>query len=217
MRLIEAERRVIEKLQLQLQQTRESARTSSEQQAKLAYDALAGGEASAQAALTEVEDTISKSQSRARSAEIALKGAQDKLESLQGERRAIYVDERRDAYAAQAVQLIHDDAAALESVLTQMSAVRDAFRKRLQTMEQIAMEANLDVVRTHGRVRQNLSHAVAQRAEFQSTWMSLENRQIFSGPVSTLLQTTLRSLVPELLEDAPDARARGEEEERRAV
>jgi hypothetical protein len=85
---IEAERRTIECLQGNLQQTREEARKAEETQGRLPYKALGEGEA---AALTKAEEVLSKSQARAKSAEIALKAAQDKLDGLQQERQEAFL------------------------------------------------------------------------------------------------------------------------------
>src|SRR5262249_60475901 len=89
--VIESERRTIERLQGNLQQSREEARKAEETQGRLAYKALGEGEAAAQADLTKAEELLSKSQARAKSAEIALKGAQDKLHAMQREREEAFV------------------------------------------------------------------------------------------------------------------------------
>src|SRR5215475_7632486 len=71
---IESERRTIERLQGNLNQPREEARKAEETQGRFAYKAPGEGEAAAQADLTKAEELLSKSQARAKSAEIALKG-----------------------------------------------------------------------------------------------------------------------------------------------
>jgi hypothetical protein len=86
----------------------------------------------------------------------------------------------------------------LEAAVLQMSVVRESISQRLKKMEAIALEANLDVARVHGRVRQNLTHCIAQRAEFATGWMSRQNREIFRGPIGPLIETTLKQLIPEL-------------------
>jgi hypothetical protein len=198
---IEAERAMIAKLQLNCQRSREEARRAEETQGRLAYKALGEGEAQAQAALVEAEELLSKSQSRARSSEIALAASQGKLESLQSERQQLFLEQKRAEYAAQAVELIRDDAEQLESALQLMSAAREGIRDRLKKMEAIALQAGIDTARTHNRVRENLRHAVECRGQFESVWLSKENRETFKQPVSTLLQQTLKSVIPEIEEE----------------
>ena len=200
---IEAERRTIERLQGNLQQMREEARKAEEIQERLAYKALGEGEAAAQEALTKAEELLSKSQARAKSAEIALKAAQDKLDALQRERQEAFFAQKRDEYAREVVELLKTDAEELEKALSMMSQAREAIRERLKKMEALAIQAGLDPSRTHKRVRENLRHAIEQRAQFDSVWMAKEARESFRQPIPILLQATLKNLIPELEEAEP--------------
>src|SRR5262249_47968368 len=141
---IEAERRTIERLQGNLQQTREETRKAEETQGRLAYKALGEGEAAAQVDLTEAEELLSKSQARAKSAEIALKTAQDKLVDLQQERQEAFFAQRRGEYAREAVELLKGDAEELESALILMTAAREGIRDRLRKMEALGLQAGID-------------------------------------------------------------------------
>lgn len=181
---IEAERKTIAWLQANSQQAREAERTAEEQQGRLAYKALAEGEPQATAALTQAEELLSKSQARAKSADIALKTSQQKLDELQRERQQLIIEQAKAAYAAEAVELIRDDGESLEAALGLMSASREAIRNRLKKMELHAMDAGIDTARTHGRLRETLRHAA--------------NREIFKQPVSVLLQSVLKNLIPEI-------------------
>src|SRR5215475_10393966 len=125
-RAIEAERRTIERLQGNLQQMREEARKAEETQGWLAYKALGEGEAAAQADLTRAEELLSKSQARAKSAEIALKAAQDKLDGLQQERQEAFFAQKRDEYAREVVELLKTNAEELEKALSSMTGAREA-------------------------------------------------------------------------------------------
>jgi hypothetical protein len=197
---IEGERRTIERLQGNLQQMREEACKAEEAQGRLAYKALGEGQAAAQADLTKAEEVLTKSQTRAKSAEIALKAAQDKLDGLQQERQEAFFAQKRDEYAREAVELLRGDAEELESALILMTAAREGIRDRLRKMEALGLQAGIDTSRTHVRIRENLRHAIEQRGQFDSIWMSKETRETFKQPIPTLLQSTLRSLVPELEE-----------------
>jgi len=75
-------------------------------------------------------------------------------------------------------------------------------------MEALAIQAGLDPSRTHKRVRENLRHAIEQRAQFDSVWMAKEAREAFKQPIPFLLQSTLKSLVPELEEAEPERASR---------
>ena len=197
---IESERRTIERLQGNLQQAREEARKAEEAQGRLAYKALGVGEAAAQADLTKAEELLSKSQARAKSAEIALKAAQDKLDGLQQERQEAFFAQKRDEYAREAVELLKGDAEELESALILMTAAREGIRDRLRKMEALGLQAGIDTSRTHTRVRENLRHAIECRGQFDSVWMAKEAREAFKQPIPILLQSTLKSLLPELEE-----------------
>jgi hypothetical protein len=197
---IEGERRTIERLQGNLQQMREEACKAEEAQGRLAYKALGEGQAAAQADLTKAEEVLTKSQTRAKSAEIALKAAQDKLDGLQQERQEAFFAQKRDEYAREAVELLRGDAEELESALILMTAAREGIRDRLRKMEALGLQAGIDTSRTHVRIRENLRHAIEQRGQFDSIWMSKETRETFKQPIPTLLQSTLKSLVPELEE-----------------
>ena len=198
---IEAERRTIAKLQMKAQQAREAERTAEEQQGRLAYRGLAEGESTAQAALSEAEELLGKTQARARSADIALKASQEKLEELQRERQQLVIELAKAAYAAEACELIRNDAESLEAALALMTTARDDIRNRLRKMEQLALDGGIDTARVHSRVRESLRHAIETRAQFESIWMSRANREIFKQPVSALLQSVLKSLIPEIEED----------------
>src|SRR5215510_12778211 len=180
---IEAERRTTERLQANLQQTREEARKAEETQGRFAYKALGEGEAAAQADLAKAEELLSKSQTRAKSAEIALKAAQDKLDCLQQERQEAFFAQKRDEYAREAVELLKGDAEELESALILMTAAREGIRDRLRKMEALGLQAGIDTSRTHTRVRENLRHAIECRGQFESTWMSKETRDAFKQPI----------------------------------
>jgi hypothetical protein len=198
---IEAERRTIERLQGNLQQMREEARKAEEAQGRLAYKALGEGEAAAQAELTKAEELLSKSQARAKSAEIALKAAQDKLVGLHQERQEAFFAQKRDEYAREAVELLKGDAEELESALILMTAAREGIRDRLRKMEALGIQAGIDTSRTHTRVRENLRHAIECRGQFDSIWLAKEAREAFKQPIPILLQATLKNLIPELEEE----------------
>src|SRR5215813_4284976 len=199
-RAIEAERRTIERLQGNLQQTRQDARKAEETQGRLAYKALGEGEAAAQADLTKAEELLSKSQARAKSAEIALKAAQDKLDALQRERQEAFFAQKRDEYAREAVELLKGDAEELESALILMTTAREGIRERLKKMEALGLQAGIDTSRTHTRIKENLRHAIECRGQFDSIWMPKEAREAFKQPIPILLQATLKNLIPELEE-----------------
>src|SRR5262245_9669058 len=195
---IEAERRTIERLQGNLQQMREEARRAEEAQGRLAYKALGEGEAAAQADLTKAEELLSKSQARAKSAEIALKAAQDRLDGLQQERLEAFFAQKRDEYAREVVELLKSDAEELEKALSLMTGAREAIRERLKKMEALGLQGGIDTARTHRRIKESLRHAIEQRGQFESVWMSRETREQFKGPIATVLQSALKALVPEL-------------------
>src|SRR5262249_4912435 len=182
---IESERGTIERLQGNLQQSREEARKAEETQGRLAYKALGEGETAAQEDLTKAEELLSKSQARAKSAEIALKAAQDKLDALQLERQEAFFAQKRDEYAREVVELLKTDAEELEKALSLMTGAREAIRERLKKMEALGLQAGIDTSRTHTRIKENLRHAIECRGQFDSVWMPKETREAFKQPIPT--------------------------------
>jgi chromosome segregation ATPase len=189
---IENERQTIERLQASCQQLREEARRAAEQQTMLAYKALGEGEAQAQAGLAEAEETLARSDARAKSADIALKAAQDKLESLRQEREHAFRDKKRTEYEQEVKELLKTDAEQLEQALVGMAAARDSVRERLRKMEGLAVQAGMDVTRTHNKVRDNLRHAIEQKAQFDSVMDAERNTGNFPVPRTANFGTNIQ-------------------------
>jgi hypothetical protein len=94
--------------------------------------------------------------------------------------------------------LLKIDAEELEKALSLLTGAREAIRERFKKMEALGFQAGIDTSRTHTRIKENLRHAIECRGQFDSIWMPKETRQTFKQPIPTLLQSTLKSMVPEL-------------------
>jgi chromosome segregation ATPase len=194
-REIENERGTIQRLEANFRRTLEEAQRAEETQKTLAYAALGEGRTEAQDGLTEAEDTLSRFQARAKSAEIALEAARQKLAALQKEREQAFRATKRCDYAAEVDQLLKTDAEQLEQALAGMAAARDAIRERLKKLDALAAQAGIDATRPHARVKENLRHCIEQRAQFDSVWMTREARAVFRQPIPQVLERTLNTII----------------------
>jgi hypothetical protein len=195
---IQQESATIRNLEAKLAKTLADKVEAERVQQEIAYLAETDNDSEARSKLEQVEETLFKAEKRTRSLEIALSKAKEKLDGLPNERQQAFVAQKRHEYAAQCVELLKVNAEELESALSLMTAAREAIGERLRRMEAIGLEAGLDTSHTHTRIRENLRHAVELRGQFASVWMARDVRETFKQPISTLLQQTLKSLIPEL-------------------
>ena len=120
------------------------------------------------------------------------------MDALRSERQQAFVDQKRREYVAECGELVKVNAEELESALSLMTAAREAIGERLRRMEAIGLEAGLATSHTHTRIRENLRHAVELRGQFASVWMARDVRETFKQPIHTLLQQTLKSVIPKI-------------------
>jgi chromosome segregation ATPase len=195
---IQQETATIKALETNLQRTQEEKEKAAAEQQQIAYSALAENDTRAQVQLQECEQTLPKFSARVQSCEAALATAKAKLDDLREQRQGVFVAMKKHQYAAECAALVNDDAAELEKALTEMGKARDALRLRLRKMETTAVEAGLDVSSVHSKLRTNLARCVTQRCAFDTVWLNREAREIFRGPVPTVVRSTLDGVLSSL-------------------
>ena len=68
-------------------------------------------------------------------------------------------------------------------------------------MEALGLQAGINTVHAHNRIRESLRHCIEERGQFSSRWMAKETRETFKQPIPALLQIVLKGIVPELEEE----------------
>jgi hypothetical protein len=195
---IQRETETVQNLEAKLEKTLADKVEAERVQQEIAYLAETDNDPEAREKLEQVEETLFKVEKRTRSLEIALAKGKEKLQALRDDRQQAFVAEKRREYAVQGVGLLKDDAEKLEQALTLMSQAREVIRARLLRMEALGLQAGIDTSHAHKRIRENLRHCVEQRGQFESVWMSREVRETFKQPIAVLIQSTLKTLIPEI-------------------
>src|SRR5262249_30743762 len=98
-------------------------------------------------------------------------------------------------------EFIETDCEKLDRLLNEMTEVRDSMDTRIRLMNITAQEVGVDLTRIHAKLRINLNRCVSQREQFNTVYMSRENREIYRGRVAVVVNSTLDGVLADIDEE----------------
>lgn len=167
-------------------------------QKELAYPALTSGDAEAKTKLEECQTEMAQRQMRLASYKLAIDAAQSKLSTLEEQHNKAIIAQNLNDFAAMEREFIETDCEKLDRLLNEMTEVRDSMDTRIGLLRDTGTAAGLDVIRILAKLRINLNRCIAQRAQFNTVYLSRENREIFRGRVAVVAKSTLSGVLHDL-------------------